>query len=163
MKSVLMSLKDKWWRKMLSGEKTEEIRKTMPRQIECEAEGGKFKYPDGFRVYVYLSGTGHIIGHFDCRNIEMFDSAFSEWAYSVAPPGSIMPMSDTAAFKRMRENGCLSDEQITDYFGDEDFKAYFWSVKNPTEYDAPIPLSDFGLKRPPQSWRYTDFCVTSLR
>lgn len=160
MKAILISLKDTWWNKILSGEKTEEIRKTMPRQIECDYDGDTANYQTPLKIYVYLSGTGHIVGHFDCNKIKFWDSAQSEWAYSVAPiPGvsCIMPMSDTTAFKRMNEKGCLTDKQIADYFGDEDFKAYFWSIINPIEYNSPIPLLEFGMKRPPQSWCYVNF------
>jgi len=159
-KSVLISLKDRWWNKILSGEKAEEIRKTMPRQIEAEYDGDTAHFSPALQVFVYLSGTGHVVGHFNCDKIKHWDSAHAEWAYSVGPiPGvsCIMPMSDTDAFERMRKKGCLTDEQIMDYFGDEDFKAYFWSVLNPTEYETPIPLSDFGLNRPPQSWCYTEY------
>lgn len=36
--------------------------------------------------------NGKVIGEFMCRTIEEFDSAWSEYAYAVAPPGSVMPM-----------------------------------------------------------------------
>lgn len=47
MKTVLISIKEKFWRLILSGEKSLEIRKARPKDIE---------YP--FRVICYISGRG---------------------------------------------------------------------------------------------------------
>ena len=54
MKSILLSLKPQWWELMRSGEKTLEIRKSRPREIELPA-----------RVLVYLpKPEGRIVGEF---------------------------------------------------------------------------------------------------
>ena len=54
MKTVLISIKEKWWKKILSNEKELEIRKNRPKGIE---------YP--FRVVCYVTGRG-IMGAFTC-------------------------------------------------------------------------------------------------
>lgn len=54
MKTVLISIKEKWWKKILSGEKELEIRKNRPKGIE---------YP--FRAVCYVTGRG-IMGAFTC-------------------------------------------------------------------------------------------------
>ena len=56
MKTVLISIKEKWWKKILSGEKELEIRKNRPKGIE---------YP--FRVVCYVTGRG-IMGAFTCSS-----------------------------------------------------------------------------------------------
>lgn len=58
MTNIILSLHPEWWAKMLSGEKTAEIRKTAPRR----------KGP--YRAYVYLTGTGQIWGYIDIDRIE---------------------------------------------------------------------------------------------
>lgn len=58
MKTVLISIKEKWWKKILSGEKELEIRKNRPKGIE---------YP--FRVVCYVTGRG-IMGAFTCDYIK---------------------------------------------------------------------------------------------
>ena len=58
MKTVLISIKEKWWKKILSGEKELEIRKNRPKGIE---------YP--FRVVCYVTGRG-IMGAFICDYIK---------------------------------------------------------------------------------------------
>jgi predicted transcriptional regulator len=61
MKAVIMSLKPRWWEKMLSGEKTLEIRKTAP------AGGAGDENPWPLLVLVYVSGTGEVRGQFTCH------------------------------------------------------------------------------------------------
>ena len=57
MKTVLISIRAKWWKLILSGEKTVEIRKTAPAEID---------FP--FRAIVYVPKVG-IVGLFDCEGI----------------------------------------------------------------------------------------------
>lgn len=61
MKAVLMSMKPEWWEKILSGEKTLEIRKSAPRS----KDGRAFDWP--LTVLVYVSGTGEVRGQFTCK------------------------------------------------------------------------------------------------
>lgn len=53
-RAVLMSMKLEWWEKILSGEKTLDIRKTVP----DEENGKRFTWP--LTVVVYVSGTGEV-------------------------------------------------------------------------------------------------------
>ena len=100
--------------------------------------------------------NGKVIGEFTCRTIEEFDSAWSEYAYAVAPPGSVMPMHEETALLIMTEKGCLTYDDITGYFGDEDYKASFWNISDLVIYDKPKELNKFRLNRPPQSWCYVE-------
>ena len=59
MRSVLISIRPKWCEKIISGEKTIEVRKTRP----------KINQP--FRCYIYQTGKGGVIGEFVCD--EIFD------------------------------------------------------------------------------------------
>ena len=54
--TIILSLHDRWWKKVLAREKPLEIRKTRP--------AGK----GPFRVLVYVTGTGTIQGEFSCNN-----------------------------------------------------------------------------------------------
>ena len=54
--TIILSLHDRWWKKVLAGEKPLEIRKTRP--------AGK----GPFRVLVYVTGTGEIKGEFVCKD-----------------------------------------------------------------------------------------------
>ena len=57
MLAVLMSMKPEWWEKILTGEKTVEIRKSHPQNERLE-------WP--VTVLVYVSGTGAVQGQFLC-------------------------------------------------------------------------------------------------
>ena len=58
MTEILLSLRPEWWEKIKSGEKTVEVRKSMPQIVHMP-----------FRVVVYLSGSGCIVGKFDCHEL----------------------------------------------------------------------------------------------
>ena len=60
MRAVIMSMKPEWWEKILSGEKTLEIRKSAPQS----KDGRAFRWP--LTVLVYVSGTGAMQGKFTC-------------------------------------------------------------------------------------------------
>ena len=183
-KDVLISIKSKWCEKIISGEKTVEVRKTAPRMkplfrcfIYCTNGKPTLNIPifkemiqedvtvNGMKSMNCPVGNGKVIGEFTCDRIEKFDSAFSEYAYAVAPPGSVMPMHHTTAFKIMYHDACLSPEDVVKYFGEEDFVAYFWHISNLKIYDEPKTIRDmkfldtvaFPERRvdfPPQSWRF---------
>ena len=63
MRAVLMSMKPEWWEKILSGEKTLEIRKSAPQS----KDGRAFRWP--LTVLVYVSGTGAVQGKFTCWGV----------------------------------------------------------------------------------------------
>lgn len=190
-KSVLLSIQPYWvflivaksmgWN--INKEKTIEVRKSYPKdenwdkviKIYCGKDKKSFaKIPKEYQSLMkqYL---GKVIGEFVCDKIDYFSFSESEWAYSVAPAGSVMPMHETTALKIMEEQGCLSVDDISAYFGDEDYTAYFWHISNLVIYDKPKELSEFekpheyiyqsyrkqnsffkGITRPPQSWGYVE-------
>lgn len=65
-------------------------------------------------------------------------------------------LQDPAEGRRMTEKGCLTYEDIEAYFGDEDYEACFWHISDLEVCDTPKELSEFSLKRPPQSWCYVE-------
>ncbi len=192
-KAVMISIKPKWCELIANGKKTIEVRKSRPKietPFKCYIYCTKFKdiHIDMFLNYdetekkTYIC-NGKVIGEFVCDKIDYFSFSDSEWAYSVAPPGSVMPMNEDKAIKIMENKGCLTVDDIVSYFGDEDYKAYFWHISDLKIYDKPKELSEFkkinrdcwyadlGLakrdchecknadcffKRPPQSWCYVE-------
>lgn len=165
--AVLISIRPKWCALIASGKKTVEVRKNHPKletPFKCYIYCTKPSY-DHEDFIVLDAGTekarafyggGKVIAEFICSEIEKFDSAWSEYAYAVAPPGSVMPMHEAVAIQIMKEKGCLTDDDITEYFGDADFKASFWYISDLAIYDKPKSLNEFRLNRPPQSWCYVE-------
>lgn len=152
MKSVLLSIRPKWCELIASGKKTVEVRKTRPNletpfkcyiyETKARSDMPTFVDEDGHVLY---TGRGQVIGEFVCDRIEFFDSAASEFAYAVAPSNipCVMPMSEDKAMKICNEQGCLSNDDVISYFGDEDWKAYFWHISDLKIYDEPKELSEF--------------------
>lgn len=148
-KGVLISIQPQWCEKIFNGEKTIEVRRTRP----------KIETP--FKCYIYktkyekrlLSGVGilklkvggAVIGSFVCDRIDEFDSEWSERAYACAPTDiqCTMPMSEENAIKICKEKGCMTLEDIIDYFGDEEWRAYFWHISDLKIYDKPKELGEF--------------------
>ena len=61
MNAVLLSLKREWWEKMLTGEKTVEVRKSHSCDIDIIGT------PPNFEVYVHISGESGVQGKFTCN------------------------------------------------------------------------------------------------
>lgn len=199
-KAVMLSIRPKWAEKIANGEKTIEVRKTRPKMdtpFKCYIYCTRDKHlafmqnQTGTNLITCMDvdaaipvggaiGNGKVIGEFTCEWLQSFDSAYSEWAYAVAPSGSVMPMHETKALELCQKDGCLSDDDVLSYFGDEDWKAYFWHISDLRIYDAPRELSEFErpyecnecdakwasecnacheegkIKRAPQSWCYVE-------
>ena len=146
-KSVITSVSPRECELIASGRQTMLVRKTRP----------KIETP--FTVYVYM--TKHkwifkllpflknrfakVIGSFVCDRVDEFDSEWSEYAYACAPTDipCAMPMSEENAIKICKEKGCMTLEDIIDYFGDEEWRAYFWHISDLKIYDKPKELGEF--------------------
>lgn len=121
--NILLSIQRIHCRRILSGDKVIEIRKTCP--------NGDIP----FRIFIYETksdhGAGAVVGECTCY-------------YITAP--QFMPSSPIIV------GSCLLYEQILNYAKGKPF--YGWYVADVIKYDAPRPLSSFGIERAPQSWCY---------
>lgn len=145
MNAVLISIKPRWCGKISSGEKTVEIRKSLP----------KLRLP--FKCYIYCTkdphqvleihgvdgkirkANGKVIGEFICDRlfpIHVFhNGTIQNWNYE------------------NMEDACLRYEELANYIGN-DKTGYGWHISELYIYDKPIELTEFKVKRPPQSWCY---------
>ncbi len=142
MRSILMSIKPKWVEKIASGEKTVEVRKTVP------------KCGTPFKVYIYetldgghsckrcketsetcyswaksgvgcYNGSGKVVGEFVCDEVfEIENSWFDE------------------GFNRAAKQGCIYLEDLALYLGGND--GYALHISDLKIYDKPKALSEFG-------------------
>lgn len=174
-KAVLISIRPKWCQKIVSGEKTIEVRKTKPKletPFKCYIYCTLPKYPhEDFIATNYpmpqFYGGGKIIGDFTCDRI---------FPIIVFDNGSIRNW----LFEHM-ERSCLAYEELADYIGNGK-TGYGWHISDLLIYDHPRELSEFrratdpcdschaeytwectdckkfggDIKRPPQSWCYVE-------
>ena len=164
-KAVMLSIRPKWCEKIVSGEKTIEVRKTRPKMntpfkcyIYCTIDGIK-KMP---KDYIAESvERGNIIGEFTCNRI-----------YELAPLNH--------APDDVEKQACLTREEIVNYLKGT---GYGWHISDFKLYDKPLPLntfkkwsrecaySDLGfaipdcekctdsgcfVQKPPQSWLFVE-------
>ena len=122
---IIASIKPKWWGKVKSGEKLLEIRKTMPTKVS---------FP--FKVIWYETGNIGIVGESICPDI----------------------IWDQLDYMPLVSGSCLTQPELWKYAGGCEGTAgsilFGWRLEDTIEYGNPIPLSEYGLKRPPQSWQY---------
>ena len=132
---VLLSVKEKWVKKILAGEKTVEVRKTRPR----------LQTP--FICYLYQSGTGFVVGEFICKYVDQLvkvGSSFQKSEYMRREGDRVLPIDYTPMQ--------LTREELEAYGGGA--VLYAWHISRVRRYQMPEPLKCFGVSRPPQSWRY---------
>ena len=177
-KAVLISIRPEWAKKILSGEKTLEVRRNRPKletpfkcYIYCTA--GNLSYEVSNGMMCNISGGKLVIGEFVCDKIER--------------------ISGYVDIKNLQSDfvgSCLSTYQIEAYLNGKD--GYMWHISNLEIYDMPRKLSEFWfpddlycekelcggcpwdqspdvngeyefdcewrrpLRRPPQSWCYVE-------
>ena len=79
-------------------------------------------------VLVYVSGTGAVQGQFLC-------------------PGEV----SYRTMQDLEEMSCVPCEDLLKYAKGRRLSG--WIVQSPEKFDAPSPLAEFGLDRPPMSWQ----------
>ena len=131
MRSIMISIQPKWCDLIFTGEKTREIRKTLPDTGEP------------FKAYIYATRarpnwvrmdntqlSGMVVGEFVCYEFDRF------------------------FYREM-----LTVNDLRKYAGDLEM-LYAWHISELKEYDEPMEIADFldnkgnVMTRAPQSWQY---------
>ena len=180
-KAVLLSIRPEWCEKILSGEKTVEIRKTRPKleppfkcYIYCTLAGSDSLFMDVLNrdVTAWNRGgwpekKGRVIGEFTCKKITGLTH--------IGATGSREPVklyNETSDLQyenadELLRAACLTKAQAEMYLNGGD--GYGWNISDPKIYDRPRLLSNFtrlratkfgyepvDIERPPQSWFYVE-------
>ena len=127
-KAVLLSIKKQWLEKILSGEKTVEVRKTMPWEIS---------YP--FVVFCYETKANGGAG-----KVTTLDCLRELPAYAIGTEVT----EKTAQFVK---DSCLTANELIAY-GNKSGTLYCWNVSDVQSMD--MSLRELGVKQAPQSWMY---------
>lgn len=172
--AVLISIRPKWCEKIISGEKTIEVRKTRPKMdtpfkcyIYCTAGRPDLNIPISqerlMRDYLETGsmksmncplGNGKVIGEFTCNRVTNLFSNSRFWL----DEDDVLHTCLSAAEMRKYANGANG--------------LYGWHISNLRIYDTPRELREFyavpnevevalkakpkPITRPPQSWRYVE-------
>lgn len=150
MKSVLISIHPEFCEKILSGQKTLEIRKTKPKletpfkvYIYCTKTGKKFvktldllDFNDEIIDTLPVCGNGKIIGEFICDKITRFCVPY--------------PAYQNELDVNILNTACVTYYMLHRYAWHDDL--YGWNISNLKIYDIPRELRG----KAPQSWRYVE-------
>ena len=167
MKSVLISIQPKWCELIANRKKTIEVRKTMPKipvpdcPFKCyiyETLKGKYFEYDGdviSKEYTYR-GKGKVIGEFICWDIDTIDKRGVNNNFDYCYESlNVWGNDDIEIEITDIKNSCIPKNELNEY-GKNAKCLYAWHISNLKIYDNPKELSEFNLKRPPQSWCYVE-------
>lgn len=88
-----------------------------------------------FKAIVYETNNGGIVGEFMVTCFDFYKN------------------DEISMFSGViTKNACIYHCDLWDYIGEKDL--YTWHISNPIKYSNVMPLENYGLKRPPQSWQY---------
>lgn len=159
MKAILISIKPKWVAKILNGEKTIEIRKTMPK---CDLP---------IDVYIYCTKDKK---DYLCKPNEWgmpFPKAYAlggkcckNYNGKVVAKFTLNKIR-TSDMTNCLLGSCLSYDEVNEYTKGKKF--YGWAIDNLIIFDRPKELSDFiqskrknyeepQVQKAPQSWCYVE-------
>ena len=139
MADIIMSIHPNWADKIYAGEKTIEWRKSRLKT-----------YSEETKIYMYETSP-----------VKMVTGCFTLKTKFINTPDPDYPFArinfrDSDAKHLMIENiermGCVPIGKLREYLKDSD--GYGWRINKVEKFEKPMPLSEFGLKRPPQSWQY---------
>lgn len=156
MKSILMSIQPIWVKKIISGEKTIEVRKTAPKEVPfkvyiyCTYGRGKGESALYFDAYGNVSRkangvkwiNGKVIGEFICDKVDTI-SVHNETVYSV-----------NNLFADKLKNMCLTVAELKEYLGAKN-NGYAIGITAPVLYDEPKELESFN-------YPYERYCEKGL-
>lgn len=174
-KAILISIKPQWIARILNGEKTIEVRKTAPKcglpvdvYVYCtepnaketlslftkearEHYGKVVEFIERKRVdnpnMRWSICNGKVVAKFTLRKVTQYitgNNASKDSGY----------MFGDAEREGVYKKACLSESEIDRYCPDESF--YAWHISDLEIFDKPKELSEFYLKKAPQSWCYVE-------
>lgn len=156
-KSILISIRPEWVEKILNGEKTIEIRKTMPKcdlpvdvYIYCCISNVPFSIlPKGKNWGEGYLASGKVVAKFTLNKIERFDVPYPAYFNDVREQ-----------LQHIVDGSCIKLMPLHFYL--ENKSGYAWHIDNLEIFDKPLELHNFttycdgeqSLRKAPQSWCY---------
>lgn len=155
MKAVLISIRPKWVEKIVSGEKTIEVRKTRTKletpfkcYIYCTMDHPYISVSCGeldklnYRTNTVGRCNGKVIGEFTCDRIDWI----THIGYTGIPNLVETRICDVATMRTSPAGGllnaaCLTSKMLNDYLAGGD--GYGWHISDLHIYDTPKELSEF--------------------
>ena len=143
--NIILSIHPKWAKLIYECKKTIEWRKVIP---SCLLP--IYSKHDAIRVYLYETApVKKVTGYFVCMDVARLTMSEPPWDNAEINP----------AAEKVINEGCVPLDDLKMYAGK---KAVVYGLKVmycSKFFKGPKSLEQFGLKRPPQSWCYTEVDV----
>lgn len=140
--NIILSIHQKWAKLIYEGKKTIEWRKVIP---SCLLPLHLDHKP--MRVYLYETApVKKVTGYFITKSVVRLEMSEPPWENAEIHP----------AAEKVINEGCVPLDDLKKYAGK---KAVVYGLKVmycSKFFKGPKQLEDFGLKRAPQSWQYTE-------
>ena len=171
MREIMISIQPQWVEKILNGEKTIEIRKTIPKcELPCKVyiycTNSKRKYLRKLEAYnqtIFITENKDIVGRTD--KVKSIIGEYSTFCESGGFNGKVVAeftcdfilngKEDAQTWEYISENSCVPSRDLYKYCGeneDEEINyCYGWHIDNLKIYDKPKELSDFTHNVPDYS------------
>lgn len=162
-KAVMLSIRPKWCEKIISGEKTVEVRKTRPKletpfkcYVYCTLQGCNefFRVDLGGDVAKWNRGKwadrkGNVIGEFTSDRIYKIDKDSTDFLFKAG---------GLSVYKQAAEEKCglrvaMTDDELHGYLGH--CQGYGWHISDLVIYDEPKELIEF------HTWKKCKSCSKS--
>lgn len=152
MKAIMISIQPKWVKKILMGEKTIEIRKTMPKcelpidvYIYCTKSQGKKNYLSMIKTDLSNDAkyedtlNGKVVAKFTLNKVEEIGCYYDD------DMRTTVFFTDDCGDAGLLKRSCLTEEQIADYFADKEDNVvgYAWHIEDLFIFFKPKELSEF--------------------
>lgn len=170
MKAIMINIQPQWVEKIFNGEKTIEIRKTMPKcKLPCKVyiycTNGYMLYDIRNENYLkverkctldytrksnkYLSGTPpmlnrKVVAEFTLNKVDTLERDLNDW----------LPKNRYDVSNELLKDINLNQNELWNY--GQGKTLYAWHIDDLKVYDKPKELSEFGIKRTFQSWCYVE-------
>lgn len=168
MKSIIISIRPEFVAKILNGEKTWEVRKTAPVEWMKILSYKLARWPEPFRVYIYCTKEGPGLWYVKNKTYEGGHAYVGEHVERVHNGKVVAKFTlglcdviskdvseyDGETVAKVVGRTCLSVDEIRKYANGG--KIYVWEISDLVIFDQPKDLSEFGLRRAPQSWQYVE-------
>ncbi|MGN0961802.1 MAG: hypothetical protein ACI4PF_06380 [Christensenellales bacterium] len=132
MKAIMISIQPQWVDKILNGEKTIEIRKTMPK---CELPCKVYIYCTfgNMKTNYILNKRGKVVAEFILNKVERFYVPYPAYFYQVQ-----------TQLEHIVKGSCLPLTPIHHYLKND--TGYAWHIDDLKIYDEPKELSKFKVR-----------------
>lgn len=129
--NIILSIHPKWAKLIYEGKKTVEWRKNCPKKTGAMSTYFLYETAPVCKITGYVTVNGDYAADFNREH----------------------PINEI-----LEKEGCVSKEELVKYQCKSDY-IYAWQISSVRRFRTPRTLDYFGLKRPPQSWCYTEVDV----